>query len=251
MTSTGVLKKRCAKVSGTSERGRLLRGRFRVECETFLLREKILFCPVGERAKWIRVYGRWLPRHINGRLHALFANLRCMWATVSFFLTENKSAVPPHSCGPLCRMACVQRFPLSQQDVNITCSPGCIVDERKEPFIRYRRSGASNAHVCIWRLSFLCGRRLQLLSCPPLSRHGGETRSQRRSCSSGPLLRWGSCFTVIFRICFSPSTTQHFDVCIERRLTTLSKRRREWCGSVATQKLNYICMKPHCKLEIL
>jgi hypothetical protein len=36
----------------------------------------------GERAKWIRVHGSWLPRHINGRLHALFANLRCLWATV-------------------------------------------------------------------------------------------------------------------------------------------------------------------------
>lgn len=84
MTSTGVLKKRCAKVSVTFERGRSLLGRFRVDCETFLLRDKILFCPAGERARWIRVHGSWLPRHINGRLHALFANLRCLWATVSF-----------------------------------------------------------------------------------------------------------------------------------------------------------------------
>ena len=54
---------------------------------TFLTRLLLsYFPPPGrERAKWIRVHGSWLPRHINGRLHALFANLRCLWATVSLF----------------------------------------------------------------------------------------------------------------------------------------------------------------------
>ena len=37
----------------------------------------------GERAHWIRVHGSWIPRHILGRFHALFANLRCLWASVS------------------------------------------------------------------------------------------------------------------------------------------------------------------------
>jgi len=37
----------------------------------------------GERAHWIRVHGSWIPRHIFGRFHALCANLRCLWASVS------------------------------------------------------------------------------------------------------------------------------------------------------------------------
>jgi len=42
----------------------------------------------GKRAHWIRVHGSWLPRHICGRLHALFANLRCLWATVALLIHE-------------------------------------------------------------------------------------------------------------------------------------------------------------------
>mmetsp|Transcript_30082 Transcript_30082/g.74637 ORF Transcript_30082/g.74637 Transcript_30082/m.74637 type:complete len:287 (+) Transcript_30082:223-1083(+) len=47
----------------------------------------------GKRATWIRVHGNWLPRHINGRLHALFANLRCLWATAALLLHERDLSV--------------------------------------------------------------------------------------------------------------------------------------------------------------
>jgi len=42
----------------------------------------------GKREKWIRVRGSWIPRHLNGHFHVLFANLRCMWATVRSVFPE-------------------------------------------------------------------------------------------------------------------------------------------------------------------
>mmetsp|Transcript_15186 Transcript_15186/g.54678 ORF Transcript_15186/g.54678 Transcript_15186/m.54678 type:complete len:204 (+) Transcript_15186:144-755(+) len=42
----------------------------------------------GKREKWIRVRGSWIPRHLNGHFHVLFANLRCMWATAAMLISE-------------------------------------------------------------------------------------------------------------------------------------------------------------------
>mmetsp|Transcript_34865 Transcript_34865/g.56041 ORF Transcript_34865/g.56041 Transcript_34865/m.56041 type:complete len:453 (+) Transcript_34865:87-1445(+) len=47
----------------------------------------------GKRADWVRVYGSWMPRHVCGRLHALFANLRCLWATVALLLHERNLSI--------------------------------------------------------------------------------------------------------------------------------------------------------------
>eukprot|EP00240_Pyramimonas_obovata_P013839 CAMPEP_0118937840 /NCGR_PEP_ID=MMETSP1169-20130426/23935_1 /TAXON_ID=36882 /ORGANISM="Pyramimonas obovata, Strain CCMP722" /LENGTH=197 /DNA_ID=CAMNT_0006881595 /DNA_START=85 /DNA_END=675 /DNA_ORIENTATION=- len=39
------------------------------------------------RAKWVHVYGNFIPRHVFGRFHALLAYLRCAWAAfvLAFF----------------------------------------------------------------------------------------------------------------------------------------------------------------------
>ena len=41
------------------------------------------------RAKWVHVYGNFIPRHVFGRFHALLAYIRCAWAALilAFFHT--------------------------------------------------------------------------------------------------------------------------------------------------------------------